>query len=83
MTVGEHKIIYTKKGWSIMYALYNIKTKKFFRRENEYRNLCEVDTFIEAKTFKTKKDAEYMNCLIKGEYKVVNIEEVTEMNKLM
>ena len=66
-----------------MYALYNIKTKKFFRRENEYRNLCEVDTFIEAKTFKTKKDAEYMNCLIKGEYKVVNIEEVTEMNKLM
>ena len=66
-----------------MYALYNIKTKKFFRSENEYRNLCEVDTFIEAKTFKTKKDAEYMNCLIKGEYKVVNIEEVIEMNKLM
>ena len=66
-----------------MYALYNIKTKKFFRRENEYRNLCEVDTFIEAKIFKTKKDAEYMNCLIKGDYIIIDLHEAENMNKLM
>ena len=66
-----------------MYALYNVKINRFFRRENEYRNVCEVDTFIEAKTFKTRKDAEYMNCLIKGDYRVINIDEAKEMNKLM
>ena len=58
-----------------MYALYNVKTNGFFRRENEYRNVCELDTFIEAKTFETRKDAEYMNCLIKGDYKVMTMEE--------
>lgn len=66
-----------------MYALYNVKSNRFFRRENEYRNVCEVDTFVEAKTFKTRKDAEYMNCLIKGDYNVINIDEAKEMNKLM
>lgn len=66
-----------------MYALYNAKSNRFFRRENEYRNVCEVNTFVEAKTFKTRKDAEYMNCLIKGDYKVINIDEAKEMNKLM
>lgn len=66
-----------------MYALYNVKSNRFFRRENEYRNVCEVDTFVEAKTFKTRKDAEYMNCLIKGDYNVINIDKAKEMNKLM
>ena len=66
-----------------MYSLYNVKSNRFFRRENEYRNVCEVDTFVEAKTFKTRKDAEYMNCLKKGGYKVINIDEAKEMNKLM
>ena len=66
-----------------MYALYNVKSNRFFRRENKYRNMCEVNTFIEAKTFKTRKDAEYMNCLIKGDYKVINIDEAKAMNKLM
>ena len=45
-----------------MYALYNPITKKFYRGENEWHNCYEVDTFIEAKTFKTLKDARYENC---------------------
>lgn len=66
-----------------MYALFNIKSKKFFRLENKYRNCYEVDTFVEAKTFNTKKDAEYMNCLIKGDYVVIDLHEAENMNKLM
>ncbi len=66
-----------------MYTLFNVKTNRFFRRENEYRNVCEVDTFIEARTFKTRKDAEYMNCMIKGDYIVITMDEAREMNKLM
>lgn len=66
-----------------MYTLFNVKTNRFFRRENEYRNVCEVDTFIEARTFKTRKDVEYMNCMIKGDYIVITMDEAREMNKLM
>lgn len=65
-----------------MYALLNNKTKKFFRLENQYHNCYEVDTFIEAKTFKTKKDAAYNNCLINGDYRIININEAQEMNLL-
>lgn len=65
-----------------MFALYNLDSKKFFRYENEYRNCVEVDTFIEAFTFKTKKDAQYKNALIKGNYKVIDINEAIEMNLL-
>ncbi len=66
-----------------MFALYNLTSKRFFRYENEYMNCVEVDTFIEAITFKTRKDAEYKNAMIKGDYKVIDIYEATEMNKLM
>jgi hypothetical protein len=65
-----------------MYALLNNKTKKFFRLENQYHNCYEVDTFIEAKTFKTKKDAAYNNCLINGDYRIIDINEAQEMNLL-
>lgn len=65
-----------------MFALFNINTRKFYRRENEYRNCVEVDTFVEAKTFKTKKDAEYANCLIKNNYIAIDIDDAKEMNKL-
>ena len=65
-----------------MYALLNNKTKKFFRLENQYHNCHEVDTFIEAKTFKTKKDAAYNNCLINGDYRIIDINEAKEMNLL-
>jgi hypothetical protein len=65
-----------------MYALLNNKTKKFFRLENQYHNCYEVDTFIEAKTFKTKKDAAYNNCLINGDYRIIDINEAKEMNLL-
>ena len=63
-----------------MFALYNKINKKFFRLENNYHNCYEVDKFIEAKTFKTKKDAEYQNCLIKGDYIVVDFNQAKEMN---
>ncbi len=63
-----------------MFALYNIVSKKFFRLENEYHNCYEVATFVEAKTFKTKKDADYTNCLIKGDYIVVDFNQAKEMN---
>lgn len=63
-----------------MFALYNLDSKKFFRYENEYRNCVEVDTFIEAITFKTKKEALYTNAMIKGNYKVIDIYEAIEMN---
>ena len=66
-----------------MFALYNTVTRKFFRLENEYHNCYEVDTFVEAKTFKTKKDAEYNNCLIKGDYIVVDMNQAKEMNILL
>ncbi len=65
-----------------MFALYNTVSKRFFRLENEYHNCYEVDTFVEAKTFKTRKDAEYLNCLIKGDYIVVDITQAKEMNTL-
>ena len=65
-----------------MYALYNTKTGKFYNRENKYRTCEEVNTFIEAKTFKTKKDANYMNCLVKTDYIVIDIDDAIEMNKL-
>ncbi len=65
-----------------MYALLNVKTNKFFRGENEYRNCYEVETFIEAYTFKELKDAYYKNNLLKEEYRVVTIDEAREMNKL-
>ena len=65
-----------------MYALYNPITKKFYRGENEWHNCYEVDTFIEAKTFKTLKDARYENCLIKNDDKVVTFDDAKEMNKL-
>ena len=65
-----------------MFALFNIKTRKFYRRENEYRNCEEVDTFIEATTFKTKKDAAYKNCLIKNDYIVIDIDDAIKMDIL-
>lgn len=65
-----------------MFALFNIKTRKFYRRENAYRNCEEVNTFVEAQTFKTKKDAEYTNCLIKTDYVVIDIDDAVKMNKL-
>jgi len=65
-----------------MYALLNIKTNKFFRCENEYRNCYEVETFVEACTFKELKEAYYKNALLKEEYKVVTIVEAELMNKL-
>ena len=65
-----------------MYALMNVKTKKFFRGENEFRNSYEVNTFVEAYTFKTLKEAYYQNTLLKDDYKVVTFDEAKEMNKL-
>ena len=65
-----------------MYTLYNLTSKKFFRYENEYRNCVEVDTFIEATTFKIKKDTEYKNCLMKGDYIIVDINKAKELNKI-
>lgn len=65
-----------------MYALLNEKNNKFFRRENEFHNCIEVANYINAKTFKTKKDAEYANCLIKGDYIIVSAKEAKEMNIL-
>jgi hypothetical protein len=70
-------------GGKAMFALYNINSKRFFRIENEYHNCQEVDTFIEAKTFKTKKDAEYQNCLIKGDYIIIDLTQAKEMNILL
>lgn len=66
-----------------MFALYNTVSKKFFRSENEYHNCREVDTFIEAKTYDTKKDAEYNNCLIKGDYIVIDMNQAKAMNILL
>ena len=66
-----------------MFALYNKNSNKFFRLENEYHNCKEVNTFIEAKTFKTKKDAYYQNCLIKGDYIIIDMNQAKEMNILL
>jgi hypothetical protein len=74
---------YLLLGGKTMFALYNINSKRFFRLENEYHNCKEVDTFVEAKTFKTKKDAYYQNCLIKGDYIVIDLHEAKEMNILL
>ena len=41
-----------------------------------------INTFIEAFTFKTKKEAQYKNALIKGNYKVIDINEAIKMNLL-
>ena len=65
-----------------MYALLNVKTNKFYKGENSYRNSYEVDTFLEACTFKNIKDAYYKNNLLKENYRVVTIDEAREMNKL-
>lgn len=65
-----------------MYALLNVKTNRFFRIENEYRNCIEVDTFVEALTFKTIKEAYYKNNLLKEEYYVIDIDEARKLNKL-
>lgn len=66
-----------------MFALYNTVSKKFFRLEGEYHNCYEVNTFIEAKTYKNKKDAEYQNCLIKGNYIIIDLVQAKEMNILL
>lgn len=66
-----------------MFALYNTVSKKFFRLEGEYHNCYEVNTFIEAKTFKDKKDAYYQNCLIKGNYIVIDMNKAKELNILL
>ena len=66
-----------------MFALYNTVSKKFFRLEGEYHNCYEVNTFIEAKTFKDKKDAYYQNCLIKGNYIVIDIDQAKELKILL
>lgn len=66
-----------------MYALLNIKTNRFFRIENEYRNCIEVDTFVEAMTFKTIKDAYYKNSLLKEHYCIIDIDEARRLNKLL
>lgn len=66
-----------------MFALYNTVSKKFFRLEGEYHNCYEVNTFIEAKTYKNKKDAEYQNCLIKGDYIIIDLVQAKEMNILL
>ena len=58
-----------------MYALLNEKTGKFFRMENRYGVCIEVDTFIEAKTFKTKEAARYANVDLKNDYIVISFEE--------
>ena len=65
-----------------MYALLNVKTNKFYRGENKYRNCYEVETFIEAYTFNDIKDAYYKNNLLKEDYRIVTINEAKEMNKL-
>ena len=65
-----------------MYALLNKVTNRFYRIENEYGNCYEVNTFVEACTFKELKDAYYMNTLLKEDYRVVTIDEAKEMNKL-
>ena len=74
---------YLSLGGKAMFAIYNINSKRFFRIENEYHNCKEVDTFIDAKTFKTKKDAEYQNCLIKGDYIIIDLAQAKEMNILL
>ena len=66
-----------------MYALYNVKTKKFYVRENEYRNCVEVDKFIYAKNFKNIKDAYYEENLVKEDYIVIDDNKAKEMNKFM
>ena len=66
-----------------MYALYNVRTKKFYVRENEYRNCVEVDKFIDAKNFKDIKDAYYLENLLKADYVVIDHNKAIEMNKFM
>ena len=66
-----------------MYALYNTVSKRFFRLEGEYHNCYEVETFIEAMTYKTVKDAAYQNCLIKGDYIIIDMNKAKEMNILL
>lgn len=66
-----------------MYALYNVKTKKFYVRENKYRNCVEVDKFIYAKNFKNIKDAYYEENLVKEDYIVIDDNKAKEMNKFM
>lgn len=65
-----------------MYALLNITTNRFFRIENEYRICIEVDTFVEALTFKTIKDAYYKSSFLKEDYRIINIDEARRLNKL-
>lgn len=57
-----------------MYALLNEKTGKFFRMENQYGVCIEVDTFIEAKTYKTKEAAIFENRDLRNDYVVINFE---------
>lgn len=66
-----------------MYALYNVKNKKFFVRENEYNNCIEVDKFIEAKNYRDIKDAYYENSLIKNDYIVIDHKKAMLMNKFI
>lgn len=66
-----------------MYALYNVRTKKFYVRENEYRNCVEVDKFIYAKNFKDIKDAYYEENNVKEDYIVIDDNKAKEMNIFM
>lgn len=66
-----------------MYALYNVRTKKFYVRENEYGNCVETDKFIYAKNFKDIKEAYYEENFLKVDYVIVNYKKAMEMNKFM
>lgn len=66
-----------------MYALYNVKSKKFYARENEYRNCVEVDKFIDAKNFKDIKDAYYLENIIKEDYIIIDHVQAELMGILM
>ena len=66
-----------------MYALYNVRTKKFFVRENSYKNCVEVNTFIEATTFKNIKDAYYVENEVRNDYIVVDYNKAKAMTIFM
>lgn len=55
-----------------MYALYNKVNNKYFVVENNYMN-CVDGGFGYAATYKTRKEAEYINSFIKTNYEVVYI----------
>ena len=66
----------------MLYVLVNQVNGMYFEKENDYMVCQETNEFINAKTYKDKKDAMFAATFLKNEYEVVGLNNM-QVKKLV